>query len=92
MQYELETAIKALERRRVTPAETWLSIYPHTLFQLGLQAALEGLVDNFCRVSHLDVERSIQGVDDCCSDEVALLAFRIVQEGLTNVAKHANAS
>ncbi|GEM_PF-4656046 len=67
-------------------------IYPHTLFQLGLQAALEGLIDNFCRVSHVEVEREIQGGDDCCSDEVALLAFRIVQEGLTNVAKHANAS
>ena len=67
-------------------------IYPRTLFKFGLKAALTGLIDNFGRMSHIPVKGEIGEIDDCCSDEVGLLVFRIVQEALTNVAKHASAT
>lgn len=67
-------------------------IYPYTLFQLGLAAALTNLIEDFRKMSHLPVELEVGAIDGCCSDEVALLGYRIVQEALTNVAKHARAS
>jgi two-component system NarL family sensor kinase len=67
-------------------------IYPHTLFQFGLRAALSNLIENFVRMAHQPVEREIGDIDGTCSDEVALLVFHIVQEALTNVAKHAQAT
>jgi signal transduction histidine kinase len=67
-------------------------IYPHTLFQFGLRAALSNLIENFVRMSHLSVEQKIGEIDAVCSDEVALPVYRIVQEALTNVTKHARAT
>ncbi len=67
-------------------------IYPHTLFQFGLAAGLANLTENFRRMAHIPIEEEIGALDGCCSDEVAMLVFRIVQEALTNVAKHAQAA
>lgn len=67
-------------------------IYPHTLFQFGLASSLSNLIDNFVQMSHIPVEREIDVREGCCSDEISLLVFRIVQEALTNVVKHAKAT
>lgn len=66
-------------------------IYPHTLSQFGLASALSNLVENFSQVTHIAVEQKIGTVDGHGSDEISMLIFRIVQEALTNVAKHAKA-
>ena len=67
-------------------------LYPNALFQFGFRAALATLMENFTRMSHHTVEQEVGEIDGVCSDEVALLVFRIVQEALTNVVKHANAT
>jgi signal transduction histidine kinase len=66
-------------------------LHPALLDDLGLAAALEWYVQPLARRHHLGVRLHQQGMDGRLPPEVELAAFRIVQEALTNVVKHANA-
>ena len=68
-------------------------VYPKAITQLGLKAALEQLFLNFEHVSGVHVQRQInKNMDGRCSPMAELLIFRIVQEALTNIAKHTKAA
>ncbi len=65
---------------------------PPILDQLGLPAALEWLAHDFSRRTGIRCEPSIMPTNDAISTELATALFRIVQEGLTNISRHAGAS
>jgi len=65
---------------------------PSVLDQLGLAAALEWQGHEFATRTGLEVEMEISPDDACIPDEVGSPVFRILQESLTNVARHAQAS
>jgi two-component system sensor histidine kinase UhpB len=67
---------------------------PAGLDEFGLIAALEGYVANFRRAREdtLLVSLNVSGNWDSLPDQISLGIFRIVQEALSNVAKHAKAS
>lgn len=67
-------------------------IYPQHMFEFGIRSALDQLLENFEGMSHIVVVNEIENIDEFCYDELALLVYRIVQESLTNVAKHAHAT
>jgi PAS domain S-box-containing protein len=63
---------------------------PAVLDDLGLLPALEWLVDDFCQRSRLRITMT-SNADDIVFNEAASTAlFRIVQEALTNVVRHAH--
>jgi two-component system sensor histidine kinase UhpB len=66
---------------------------PVALDELGLKAALEHYLDQ-CRQRMPDVqfELSLDGDLDSLGELVSLAIYRLVQEGLTNVSRHAGAS
>ncbi|TAM86798.1 MAG: PAS domain-containing sensor histidine kinase [Candidimonas sp.] len=65
---------------------------PVMLDDLGLAAAVEWLVANFVSIYGIDTEARIEiGEEEPCRP-VATTLFRIVQEALTNIVKHARAS
>jgi signal transduction histidine kinase len=64
---------------------------PSILDQLGLEAAIEWLVNQSVKRSGLAVTLNAQELP-ALPDYVASHAFRIIQEALTNVTRHANAS
>lgn len=66
---------------------------PPSLAAFGLPTALEGLAERTDR-QHLDlrVDCRIEADDSDLSDDLQLALFRIAQEALTNVARHAQAS
>jgi signal transduction histidine kinase len=65
---------------------------PSVLDQLGLAAALEWQGQEFGARTGIEVDMELC-VDTCSiSDEVGSSAFRILQESLTNVARHARAT
>jgi PAS domain S-box-containing protein len=69
------------------------SLSPSVLDDLGLTAALRHLVDEFCK--HFRVECcsiSIDNVDDLFPSQVQTHLYRLFQEALTNIGKHADAT
>ena len=65
---------------------------PPILDQLGLPAAVEWLAQDFSRRSGIACDVTLLPVNDAITDDLATALFRIVQEGLTNVSRHAGAS
>ncbi len=80
----LEEALRGLQRA------VW-SLSPPLLEELGLAAALRKYVENNPS-AELKVELEVEGPIPSLPREVSLACFRIVQEALANVARHARAT
>lgn len=65
---------------------------PHMLDDLGLLPTLKWLFRSFEKSAGIDVEFQHEGIDGRLDADLETLAFRIVQEALTNSAKHARAA
>jgi two-component system, NarL family, sensor histidine kinase UhpB len=64
---------------------------PEALEDLGLQSALAALATAFAEQAHVRIERRLDNGPPL-SEEHELVIYRIAQEALTNVARHANAA
>jgi two-component system sensor histidine kinase UhpB len=66
---------------------------PPALDELGLGPALTSLAQRTSTTTGLDVRSDIDvGADRRLTADIETIVYRIVQESLTNVAKHANAA
>ena len=65
---------------------------PLALDELGLFAALEVLVKELRQRHRIDVSLRTVGAEAAFSDRASIAIFRIVQEALTNVVRHAAAT
>ncbi|GAB2586748.1 hypothetical protein GCM10027034_18860 [Ramlibacter solisilvae] len=68
------------------------SLHPHLLDDLGLESALGWLIDRFIRPSLPNVDLRCRLDPPRGPQPTELVAFRVVQEALTNVVRHAHAS
>ena len=66
-------------------------LHPSALDDLGLVAALESQLADFRRRHGIVVDFSHEGFENRRGDELERAVYRIVQEALTNVARHAQA-
>jgi two-component system NarL family sensor kinase len=64
---------------------------PSVLDDLGLAAAMNALVDDFAKRTRIDTRLSLEGPRRLPAD-VEVVLYRVVQEALTNIAKHAHAT
>jgi two-component system CheB/CheR fusion protein len=64
-------------------------LHPSVLEDLGLAAALKALVDEFGRREKMPATFRRRNVPDKLPSEVAAALYRIAQEALRNIAKHA---
>jgi two-component system, NarL family, sensor histidine kinase UhpB len=86
---EAKAAVRqALEEVRRIARE----LRPEMLDQLGLVSALTELSRRFAAQSGLRIERRFADGLPPLSDEAELAVYRVAQESLTNVARHAQAS
>lgn len=65
---------------------------PGVLDRLGLEAGLEWLLNEFERRAGITTRFTTEGVCEQVDPERSTALFRIMQEALTNVARHANAT
>jgi len=65
---------------------------PDALEDLGLHSALNALCSEFAQASGIVVVKHIATQSDRVGSDVELVCYRIAQESLTNVARHARAS
>jgi signal transduction histidine kinase len=68
-----------------------VELRPSALDDFGLVAALERLADSFAEQSGISVDFQSALADERLPDEAETALYRIVQESLTNVVKHAQA-
>jgi two-component system sensor histidine kinase UhpB len=83
-----EAVRQALEEVRRIARE----LRPEMLEQLGLVSALTELSRKFADSSGIRVERSFATGLPALSDDSELAVYRVAQESLTNIARHADAS
>ncbi|HEX6891534.1 MAG TPA: sensor histidine kinase, partial [Chryseolinea sp.] len=68
-------------------------VMPQAIVDFGLEAALKGLCDTVSRYSGIVIDfRYIREFEEKLDFDISISLFRIVQEGLNNIAKHAEAS
>lgn len=67
------------------------NLRPYLLENLGLTKAIKSLVHKIEEVHLLTINARIDDVDDVFSSEAEMSVYRIIQESLNNVAKHAEA-
>ena len=65
---------------------------PPALEDVGVVAALRGHLRAFLDGSHLEVRLDSDPVDGLLDENRALVLYRVIQEAVTNVARHADAS
>ena len=81
----IDTTVQTM-RRIIT------QLRPVLLDSLGLSAAIEWLAEDFEHRTGIRCEARIQGEDGLADHDRATAVYRIVQETLTNVARHAGAT
>ena len=81
----IDTTVQTM-RRIIT------QLRPVLLDSLGLSAAIEWLAEDFQNRTGIMCETRIQGEDVLSDHDRATAVYRIVQETLTNVARHAGAT
>lgn len=83
-----EAASGALQEIREIAA----SLHPYQLDRFGLVNALEEMIARLAASSPIQVSRDIDPIDGELSKEAQINLYRIVQESLNNIVKHAEAS
>lgn len=68
------------------------SLRPLTLSDLGLGHALEDLVNDWGKRLGIRVGTDLRALDIELSEMARIVIYRVVQEAITNIAKHAHAS
>lgn len=65
---------------------------PVLLEDLGIDAALDYLVSNFAKLSNMDAEINLIEINTYFGHKAQRMIYRIVQEALNNMSKHAEAT
>jgi two-component system, NarL family, sensor histidine kinase UhpB len=89
---ELDEARQAVRRALDEVRRISSELRPEMLEHLGLVSALTELSTTFGRVSGVQVERQFDPSLPKLAPDTELAVYRIAQESLTNVARHAQAS
>lgn len=89
---QLDQAKRLSEQALRSVRDIAMGLRPAMLDDLGLEAALEWQAKQFSRLCAVPVSATVKGDLDSLSEPQRICVYRVVQEALNNVAKHAKAS
>ena len=89
---ELQAAKKVLNEAIQEVRRISHDLRPSILDDLGLKAALESLLSQFTERTGLRLELGISLPEQRLSDDIEITVYRVIQEALTNIEKHADAT
>jgi PAS domain S-box-containing protein len=92
LQERVEAAAAELDRMIQQVRNIATELRPGVLDHLGLVAALEWQAKEFTRRCGIECQFQLTGEEPALEPDEAVSLFRILQESLTNVARHARAS
>jgi signal transduction histidine kinase len=81
-------AVNAIDEMRTVS----YNLRPYHLDRLGLAGAIEGLAETVARGSGIEISTIVDDVDEVFTEELRINFYRIVQEALQNIVKHAQAT
>ncbi len=68
------------------------NMMPNTLIKLGLASAVREFITKIGSVPNLKIDLQIVGLDDRLDNTVETVLYRVIQEVVSNIIKHANAN
>jgi signal transduction histidine kinase len=68
------------------------ALRPYLLDNLGLTKAVDSLIDKIAETGSLTIDSELDDVDNIFDPEAEMSIYRIIQESLSNIMKHAEAS
>jgi PAS domain S-box-containing protein len=87
----LDECIALIERTLQQVRDLSLDLRPSVLDDLGLVSALRWYVDRIAQRVHFSGEFVADALDERAAPEVEIACFRVAQEALTNITRHAQA-
>lgn len=87
-----QSMLKLLDKTIQTVKRISTDLRPGLLDDLGLVAAIEWQADEFQKHTGIECKLTVKPEDITIDQEIATAIFRIFQETLTNVARHAKAT
>jgi signal transduction histidine kinase len=85
----LQESVNLVERCSQEVRTMSYLLHPPLLDQIGLESALHSYVEGFSKRSGIQVTLELAGGNSRLPEEIELTLFRVVQEGLGNVHRHA---
>jgi signal transduction histidine kinase len=67
-------------------------LHPDQLEKLGLTTAINDVIERVERSTDLFITKEIQNIDDVFTEKESIHIFRVIQEALNNIIKHAEAT
>lgn len=82
-----ETALDSIEEvRRIAR-----NLHPYQIDSIGLTKTIEGMLEKLNEATDLKIAYDIDNIDDKFNHEEQINIFRIIQEAMNNIIKHASA-
>jgi PAS domain S-box-containing protein len=92
LQFSAQSIVQATSKLIESTRDITNNLRPVTLDQLGVIDAIEELVQNWRNLNKkVQFELNTEDLPHLLSDELQISIYRIVQEGITNACKHADA-
>jgi PAS domain S-box-containing protein len=88
----LDESVAVIDRALQQVRDLSLNLRPSVLDDLGLMAALRWLVNSMTSKSGLEILFESDEIEPRLSKEIETACFRVAQEAITNVLRHAHAS
>jgi len=83
----LETVKESIDEIR----DISYNLHPHQLDRLGLKKAIESMIQRLDQTTEIQFSSQIDEIDEVFQKELTINIFRIIQEALNNIVKHAGA-